>query len=334
MQHFLWSEAGYGPLLVAIKDRIRKSQGHALRAINHELVVLYWDIGKMILKRQTLEGWGLSVVEKIAQSLKREFPENRGFSAQNLWRMRQFYETYRQTPILSALLRELPWTHHLLIMNKASTERERAYYLRASAQHRWSSRELERQLKTAAFKRSQATQRKSLLKSGNRNDAVLAHFKNEYVLDLVGLKDRHNEKDLRKAILNNLKDFFLEFGRHFTFAGEEYRLNVGGDDFYVDLLFYHRVLRCFVAVELKTGKFKPEYAGKMQFYLAALDEKVRTRYENPSVGIILCKSRNEEVVRIATSKTTAPLRVATYKTRLIDTELLKHKLHSLPSPAA
>lgn len=327
-------KAGYGPLLAAIKERIRKARHQALRAVNRELIALYWDIGRMILKRQTLEGWGLGVVEKIAQDLKLEFPENRGFSAQNLWRMRQFYETYRQTPILSAALRELPWTHNLLIMNKTSTERERTYYIRASVEHRWSSRELERQLKTSAFKRSQENHRKTLLKPGNRNDAVLAHFRNEYVLDLVGLKDRHNEKDLRKAILNNLKDFFLEFGRHFTFAGEEYRLNVGDDDFYVDLLFYHRILRCFVAVELKTGKFKPEYAGKMQFYLAALDEKVRTRYENSSVGIILCKSRNEEVVRIATSKTTAPLRVATYKTRLIDTELLKRKLHSLPSPAS
>ncbi|MDD5226612.1 MAG: DUF1016 N-terminal domain-containing protein, partial [Candidatus Omnitrophica bacterium] len=185
------TKTGYGPLLAAIKERIRKAQHQALRTVNRELIALYWDIGRMILKRQTLEGWGLGVVEKIAQDLKLEFPENRGFSAQNLWRMRQFYETYRQTPILSAALRELPWTHNLLIMNKTSTDRERAYYIRASAEHRWSSRELERQLKTSAFKRSQENHRRTILKLGSRNDAVLTHFRNEYVLDLVGLKDRH-----------------------------------------------------------------------------------------------------------------------------------------------
>ncbi|MEI7751794.1 MAG: PDDEXK nuclease domain-containing protein [Candidatus Omnitrophota bacterium] len=328
------TRAGYGQLLVQLKERIRKAQYQALQTVNRELIKLYWNIGRMIVEFQRREEWGSGVVEKISRDLRREFPESRGFSSQNLWRMRQFYEVYRRKPILSTLSRELPWFHNVLLMKRTRTEGEKAYYLRACAENRWSFRELERQVKALAYERSEETPCETPPKPQNRKDAVLAHFKNEYILDLLELKDRHNEKELRKAILNNLKDFFLEFGRHFTFAGEEYRLNVGGDDFYVDLLFYHRLLRCFVAVELKTGKFKPEYAGKMQFYLAALDEKIKTRHENPSVGIILCKSKNEEVVRIAVSRTAAHLRVATYKTRLIDTELLKRRLHSLPTPTA
>lgn len=323
----------YGRLLRDIKTRIHQARHQSLKAVNTALIELYWDVGKMIVERQSMKGWGSGVVERLARDLQQEFPESRGFSTQNLWRMRQFYETYRQKPILSTLLRELPWAHNLLIMNRVKRDAEREFYLRSSIEHRWSFRELERQIRASLFKRTPFKKSPSFLKLGRRKDSALIHFRDEYVFDLLGLKNRHKEKDLRQAILANLKDFFLEFGRYFTFAGEEYRLNVGGDDFFVDLLFYHRLLRCFVAVELKIGKFKPEYTGKMQFYLGALDEKVRTKYENPSVGIILCKSKNEEVVRIATSRAASPIKVATYKTRLVDQKLLKRKLHSLPSPA-
>jgi predicted nuclease of restriction endonuclease-like (RecB) superfamily len=328
------TKTGYGPLLTAIKERIRKAQRQALRAVNRELVSLYWDMGKMIFRLRNTKGWGMRVVERFSSDLQREFPGTRGFSAQNLWRMTQFYGHYRNSPILSTLSRELPWFHNVLILNRTSTDKEKAFYLRSARDQYWSFRELERQIDAGLFERAEAGKKPPAVKQRGKKERVLAHFKNEYVLDFLRLGENFKEKDLRKAILANLKDFFLEFGRYFTFAGEEYRLNVGGEDFFVDLLFYHRRLRCFVAVELKTGHFRPEYAGQMQFYLSAIDEKIKDPLENPSVGILLCKSKNEEVVRIATSRALSPLKIATYRTNLIDQKLLKRKLHSLPAPTS
>ena len=321
----------YTGLLKDIKTRIREAQYAALKAVNKELIALYWDIGKMIVERQKGNTWGKAVVVKLAEDLRKEFPETRGFSASNLWRMRRFYEAYHQSPKLATLLRELPWAHNLIIFQRAETEEEREFYLKACIEGKWSFRELERRIDTSLFERSRYA-KKSLVRSRRTNvPDALKHFKDEYVLDFLGMKDPYGEKELRRAILSKLRDFFLEFGRHFTLAGEEYRLSVGGEDYFVDLLFFHRLLRCFVAVELKIGGFKPEYVGKMQFYLSVLDETAKLEQENPSVGIILCKSKNDEVVRIAVSKTASPIRVATYKTKLIDRKLLKQKLHSLPS---
>lgn len=321
----------YVGLLKDIKTRIREAQYAALTAVNRELIALYWDIGKMIVGRQRGNTWGKAVVVRLAEDLQKEFPEIRGFSSPNLWRMRQFYESYRHSEKLSTLSRELPWFHNVAILNKTSTEAEREFYLRTSIEERWSFRELERQIDTSLFERTRYA-KKPLVRSGRTSASdALKHFKAEYVLDFLGMEDPYEEKELRKAILGKLRDFFLEIGRHFTLAGEEYRLSVGGEDYFVDLLFFHRLLRCFVAVELKIGGFKPEYVGKMQFYLSALDETTKLEQENPSVGIILCKSKNDEVVRIAVGKTASPIKVATYKTKLIDRKLLKQKLHSLPS---
>ena len=190
---------------------------------------------------------------------------------------------------------------------------------------------MERQIGVSLFGRTWRSKKTLARFKRTSASGALRHFKDEYILDFLNVRDPHSEKELRKAILSKLKEFFLEFGRHFTLAGEEYRLDVGGEDYFVDLLFFHRLLRCFVAVELKIGGFKPEYVGKMQFYLSALDETAKLGQENPSVGIILCKSKNDEVVRIAVSKAMSPIKVATYKTKLIDRKLLKQKLHSLPS---
>ena len=322
---------GYGSLLKDIKVRIREAQYSALKAVNKELIVLYWDIGKMIVKRQKGDKWGKAVVVKLAEDLQKEFPETRGFSASNLWRMRQFYESYCRRGELATLSRELPWFHNVVILQKTETDEERKFYLEACIQGRWSFRELGRQMDVSLFERTRYS--KKVLAGPSRTSApdAFKNFKDEYVLDFLGMKDPYGEKDLRKAILGKLKDFFLELDRHFTLAGEEYRVSVGGEDYFVDLLFFHRLLRCFVAVELKVGGFKPEYARKMQFYLSALDETAKLEKENPSVGIILCKSKNDEIVRIAVSKAASPIKVANYKTRLIDRKLLKQKLHSLPS---
>ncbi|MCD6492564.1 MAG: DUF1016 family protein, partial [Archaeoglobaceae archaeon] len=259
-----------------------------------------------------------------------EFPDIKGFSIQNLWRMKQMYETYKDYEKLSPLVRELSWTHNVIILHHTQTIEEKEFYLKSCISERWSRRELERQIDSSLYERFMLSKKTDKLVPHTKEKNALAHFKDEYVLDFLGLKDEFSEEHLRKAVVANLKQFFLEFGRYFTFVGDEYRITVGNEDYRVDLLFYHRLLRCLVAVELKIGKFKPEYIGKMQFYLSALDEKVKIKEENPSVGLILCKSKNEEVVKIALSKTVSPIKVAAYRTKIIDRKLLKKKLQSLP----
>ena len=244
----------------------------------------------------------------------------------------KIYETYKDYPKLSPLVTELSWSHNLLILFQTQTIEEKEFYLKTCIYEKWSRRELEKQIEAALFERYMLSRKSNKLVPHTKEKNILTYFKDDYVLDFMGLKDNFAEKDLRKAIVSNLRQFFLEFGRHFTFVGEEYRITVGNEDYKVDLLFYHRLLRCLVAVELKVGKFKPEYVGKMQFYLSALDEKFKLKDENPSVGLILCKSRNEEVVRIAISKIVSPMKIATYKTKIINRMLLKRKLHSLPFP--
>jgi predicted nuclease of restriction endonuclease-like (RecB) superfamily len=321
----------YAGLLKDIKTRIREAQYAALRAVNKELIALYWDIGKMIVERQKGNTWGMAIVTRLARDLRACFPAMRGFSNRNLWEMKKFYEAYKGGSKLQPLVAEIPWSHNLIILHHTGALQAREFYLRTCARERWSRRELERQIGASLFERIRRS-KVMLVKSGRGSGLnTLEHFKDEYMLDFLSVKDPYSEKELRKAILSKLKDFFLEFGRYFALAGEEYRLNVGGEDYFVDLLFFHRLLKCFVAVELKIGGFKPEYVGKMQFYLTALDETTKLGPENPSVGIILCKSKNDEVVRIAVSKTASPIKVATYKTKLIDRGLLKQKLHSLPS---
>ena len=322
----------YKKFFIEIKARIVQARHEAYRAVNKELVVLYWDIGKGIVEKQERLGWGEAVVEKLADDLQREFAGMKGLSTQNLWRMKQFYVAYRQHEKLSALLRELSWTQNLCILHGAKTIEEKEFYIKTCIHERWSSRELERQLDSALFERYMLSKKPRTIVPKTKEKNPLAHFKNEYLLDFLGLQDGFSERDLRKAIVGNLKQFFLEFGRYFTFVGEEYPVVVGGEDFKIDLVFYHRVLRCLVAVELKIGAFRPEYVGKMQFYLEALDRKIKLDNENPSVGLILCKDHNKEVVEIAMSRVASPMQVSLYKTGIIDQKLLKKRLHALPLP--
>lgn len=315
-----------------LKEEILAARQQAYQAVNKQLVELYLHIGESIYEKIEISKWGEGIVERLARDLQKEFPDMRGFSAQNLWRMKQLYETYKDYEKLSTLLRELPWSHNVLILHHTESMEEKEFYIKTCINERWSFRELERQIESSLYERFMLSKKTAKLVPHTKEKNVLAHFKNEYVFDFLGLKDEFSEKDLRRAIVQNLKQFFLEFGRYFTFVGDEYKVTVGNEDYKVDLLFYHRLLRCIVAVELKIGKFRPEYIGKMQFYLAALDEKVKIDDENPSVGLILCKSKDEEVVRIAISKAVSPMKVATYRTKIIDRKLLKQKLHSLPLP--
>ena len=322
----------YKNFFAKLKNEIISARQKAYQTINRQLVELYLLIGRNIYEKVEVSKWGEGVVETLAKDLQRVFPDMKGFSVQNLWRMKQMYESYKGNEKLSPLVRELTWTHNVIILHQTQSIEEREFYLKTCINERWSRRELERQINSSLYERFMLSRKTDKLVPHSKEKNTLAHLKDEYVFDFLGLKDNFTEKDLRKAIVANLKQFFLEFGKYFSFMGDEYKITIGNEDYKVDLLFYHRLLRCVVAVELKIGKFKPEYVGKMQFYLSGLDEKLKLEEENPSVGLILCKSKDEEVVRIAIGKAMSPMRVATYKTKIIDSKLLKEKLHSLPLP--
>jgi predicted nuclease of restriction endonuclease-like (RecB) superfamily len=284
-----------------IVQLIRQAKSKALFDVNKTLILLYQDIGHYISLKIEQGTWGTNIVKELAEYLAKSLPSTQGFSDRNLWRMKQFYETYRDKSILSPLVTELTWTNNLLILSSTKTDEEREFYLRLSIKERYSKRELERQLNSGLFERvvlTKGTQFPELLGGKDIRDYG---FRESYIFEFLGLPQKYSEKDLRKGILNNLKDFILETSKDFVFMGEEYRIQVGSEDFYIDLLFFHRELSCIVAFDLKIGRFKPEYTGKMDFYLENLDRDIRKTHENPSVGIILCKEKDDEIVKIALS---------------------------------
>ena len=306
---------------------IQGARFRALTAVNTELINLYWSLGEYISRKVEKEGWGKAVVQGLAEYIREHEPGSKGFSAQNLWRMKQSYDTYQGNEKLSALLRELPWTHNLIILSKSKNVEEREFYLRLAIRERFSSRELERQMDAAVFERTMLAPAKLSPAARQLYPTAPQVFKDTYVLDFLDLPEGHSEEDLQKGLVANLKRFLIELGRDFCFVGEQFQLQVGGKDFFLDLLFYHRGLSCLVAIELKIDDFKPEYLGKLEFYLEALDRDVRKPYEKPSVGVLLCKSRDAEVVEYALSRTLSPALVAEYQTLLPDKRLLQAKLH-------
>ncbi|OIO03771.1 DUF1016 domain-containing protein [Candidatus Desantisbacteria bacterium CG_4_10_14_0_8_um_filter_48_22] len=326
------TDKGYNKFINEIIAEIKRSRHKAYQIINKQTVDVYLFIGRNIYEKVEIAKWGEGTVERLSNDLQKAFPDMKGFSKENLWRMKKLFETYKDCPKLSPLVTELSWSHNLTILFQTKSIEEREFYLKTCVNEKWSRRELERQIDSSLYERFILSKKTVglILKTGEIQPE--SQFKDDYMLDFLGLKNKFSEKDFRAAIIQNLKQFFLEFGKYFSFVGEEYTLTVGNEDYKIDLLFYHRFLQCLVAVELKIGKFKPEYVGKMQFYLTALDEKIRLNNENPSVGLILCKSKDEEVVRIAMGKAMAPVKVATYKTKIIDKKLLQQKLHSLPFP--
>ena len=306
---------------------IHEARFNAIKGVNAELVKLYWNIGEYISKKLETAEWGDAVVDQLADYIQSKYPEYKGFTRRGLYRMRQFNETYRQKQFVSAVLTQISWTNHLLILSKTKTKEEREFYLVLSVKERHSSRELERQIDSGYYERAMTSKEKvsPLLTQIQRDtDSV---FQDTYVLDFLNLPESHSESDLQKSITANLKNFILEFGKDFAFIGQEYRLQIGKNDYFIDLLFFHRGLRCLVMIELKIDDFKPEYLGKLNFYLESLDRDVRKPDENPSVGIILCKSKDDEVVEYALSRNLSPALVAEYKTKLIPKKVLQKKLH-------
>lgn len=307
---------------------IKEARHNAIKNVNYELIDLYWTIGKYISQKILTSEWGEGVVSELASYIQKKNPSYKGYSDKNLWRMKQFYETYKDSK-LSALLRQISWTNNLLILSKSKTAEEREFYLRASIAEKYSSRELERQMDSSFYERSILSNKKLSPVMRELIPKVETTFKDTYILNFLNLPEVFDEKDLRMSLVNNLKGFVLEFGKDFAFVGEEYRLQIGKNDYFIDLLFFHRELRCLVAFELKIDDFKPEYVGKMNFYLEALDKEIKKEHENPSVGIILCKSKDKEVVEYALKRNMSPTLVAEYKTKLIPKQILQQKIHDL-----
>jgi len=310
-----------------ITQLIVSARQRAVQAVNTALIDLYWQVGQIISRKMAAAEWGDAVVPQLAAHLTQTQPGLRGFTARNLFRMRQFYEAYRDDEKIAPLARQLPWTHNLIILNQSKRPEEREFYLRLAIKEQWSSRDLERQLKTALFERTVLNPTKvSAVLSQIHPDAINV-FKDSYLVEFLDLPPGHAEADLHHGLVQQLKQFLIELGRDFCFVGSQYPLQVGGRDFALDLLFFHRGLNCLVAIELKVGRFEPEYLGKLDFYLEALDRDVKKPHEHPSIGVLLCASKDSEVVEYALSRSLSPALIAEYQTQLPDKALLQAKLH-------
>jgi predicted nuclease of restriction endonuclease-like (RecB) superfamily len=306
---------------------IQAARQRAYQAVNISLIDLYWQIGEHISRKIAAAEWGDGVVTQLAAHIAQTQPGLRGFTRPNLFRMRQFYEAYQGDEIVAPLVRQLPWTHNLIILGQSKRPEERAFYLRVAAQEKWSKRELERQFKAALFERVVLTPANVSPLTRQLHPGVQGVFKDAYMVEFLGLPDAHSEADLQRGLLEKLKAFLIELGRDFCFVGAEFPVQVGGRDFALDLLFFHRGLNCLVAIELKVGRFEPEYLGKLSFYLEALDRDVKKPHENPAIGVLLCASKDDEVVEYALSGSASPALIAEYQTQLPDKTLLQAKLH-------
>ena len=319
----------YASFLQEIKKRISDAQYAALKSVNKELISLYWDLGKGIVEKQHKFGWGKGIVENLSKDLQIEFVGIKGFSPQNLWFMRQFYVHYSEKVKLQPLVREISWVKNIIILSKCKDDLEREFYLKMTSKYGWTKNVLIHQIENKSYE-------KFLLNQTNfdiavpqkyRSQAKLA-VKDEYTFDFLELGEEHSERELENALINKIKRFLNEMGGYFCFIGSQYRVEVDGEEYFIDLVLYHRKLRCLMAIELKIGKFKPEYAGKMQFYLSALDDTVRLEDENPSIGIIISKEKSRTTVEYALRDVKKPIGISTYK---ITPKLPKNLLKYLPS---
>jgi len=310
-----------------VLELIRAARGRAHQAVNTELVGLYWQVGEYISRKLASAEWGDGVIDKLARYLAETQPGLRGFTRRNLFRMRQFYETYAADEKVSPLVTQLPWTHHLQILSQTKRPEEREFYVRLAIHERWSKRELDRQIRSGRFAKTILNPAKVSPVATQMHPGASEVFRDSYTLEFLGLPGEHSEADLHGALVRNLGRFLTELGRDFCYIGSEYPLQVGRQDFTLDLLFFHRGLNCLVAIELKATRFEPEHLGKLNFYLEALDRDHRKPHENPAIGLLLCATRDSEVVEYALSRSLSPATIAEYETQLPDRRLLQAKLH-------
>ena len=316
----------YNEQFKKIVEIIESAKERAYRKVNEELILMYRDIGEYISNRSEEAEYGDAFVQKLADFFAENYPDLKGFNRRGLYRMKQFYEIYKDNEKVSPLVTQLSWSNHLKIMSACKSMEERVFYMNMCIKEHLSKRELARQIDSGYYERYMLSQKPLTPAINESKQATGNIFLDNYVLDFLNLPAEVSEHDLQKSIIQNLKDFILEIGKDFTFVGEEYRVQVGNHDYYIDLLFYHRDLSCLVAFEVKIGEFKPEYVGKINLYLEALDREVKKENENPSVGVILCASKDDEVVEFALSRSLSPTMVSEYNLKLIDKKLLRKKL--------
>lgn len=297
-----------------LKTRISQSQQKAILSVNQELILLYWHIGQEILQRQQEQGWGAKVIAQLSQDLSAAFPETKGFSVRNLNYMRQFAEQWANAEIVQVPLAQLPWYHQIALLDKLKDRQTRLFYAQQAIQNGWSRNVLVHQIESQLYQRAgQAINNFAQTLPESHSDLAKQTFKDPYVFDFLDLSHIHQERELERALTQHITQFLLELDAGFAFVGRQIHVNVGGDDFYLDLLFYHLKLRCYVVVELKTGDFKPEHIGQLNFYLTAVDKQIKSEQDAPTIGLLLCKNRNQVVVEYALQHNTQPIGVAEYQ---------------------
>lgn len=306
-------ESGYDTLLQQLKHRIHTAQVRAALAVNRELVMLYWHIGREILTRQQQQDWGAKVIDKLAKDLQKEFPHIKGFSSRNLKYMRAFAHAYPDESIVQQAAAQIPWFHNCVLLDKVKVPQERLWYAQKTVEHGWSRNVLVYQIESQLYQRQgEAITNFDRALPQPQSDLAQQLIKDPYHFDFLNLGVAAQERDLESALVTHIREFLLELGVGFAFVGSQYHLNVGGEDFYIDLLFYHLRLRCYVVIDLKMAEFKPEYSGKMSFYVSAVDDLLRHPDDQPTIGIILCKSKNKVVAEYALRDVHKPIGVSTH----------------------
>lgn len=312
-----------------VYQMITSAKSSAWQQVNKILIDLYWSIGQYVSEKVERDGWGKGVVEELSKYIRTENPSIKGFSARNIWRMKQFFDTYRGNEKLSALLTEISWTNHLHILAKTKTIEEQSFYLALGAKQRYSERDFARIIDSGTFERTVIADAKLSALLTEFPASTKGIFKDSYVFEFLELPGHHKENDLRRGLVLHLKRFLKELGPDFTLIGEEYPIQVGMKDYRIDLLMFHRGLNCMTAIELKVTEFEPSHLGQLQFYLEVLDREIKKPHENPSIGILICKTKDEEVVKYAMNRNMSPTMIAEYETKLINTSLLRKKLQEL-----
>ena len=316
------NEQDYQDWLNQLKTQIRSSQQRAILAVNQELVLLYWQIGQDILQRQNQQGWGAKVIDRLSKDLSAEFPEIKGFSTRNLKYMRKFAEAWQDKQIVQQAVALLPWGHNLVLLDKFSDNVTRLWYAQKAIEHGWSRNVLVHQIESGLLERTgQAVNNFSQTLPEIQSDLATQTFKDPYIFDFLSLGEVYYERELETVLTQHIMAFLLELGTGFAFVGKQRHIEVGGDDFYIDLLFYHLQLRCYIVIELKTGDFKPEHIGQLNLYVTAVDRQLKTENDTPTIGLLLSKSRNEVVVEYALNQTPQPIGVAVYQLEKMLNEL-------------
>ena len=330
MKSELVKDKSYIEFLSDLKKKIHLAQVKAALAVNAQMVFLYWEIGNSILRKQENEGWGAKVIERLSHDLRNAFPEIKGLSSRNLNYMRKFAETYPDFEFVQQLAAQIPWFHNCVLIDKVKSKKEREWYIQQTIQNGWSRNVLVHQIETNLYDRKEhLTHNFDATLPKPQSDLAKETLKDPYIFDFLTMGEEAHERDLENQLVMDITKFLLELGAGFSFVGRQYNLEVGGQDYFIDLLFYHLKLRCFVAIELKIGEFKPEYAGKINFYLSALDDLLKTEQDNSSIGIVLCKTKNRIIAEYALRDMSKPIGVSEYKFTEAIPEELKSSLPTI-----